>query len=82
MTKAKATKLEKIINYFANEWPTNVWEAKMQIHFEKEWEVRVYLNNNAYRHELNALMMLVNSNVTVAVYQEVDNNKKIFWRIW
>lgn len=82
MTKAKATKLEKIINYFANEWPTDVWEAKLHPYFEKEWKIEVKLNNSAYRHELNALMMVINNNVTSSVYQQMDDEGEIIWKIW
>ena len=82
MQKSKAIKLEKIINYFANEWSTNVWEAKLDLYFEKEWKIAVKLNNSAYRHELNALMMLINNNVTSSVYQEVDDEGEIIWKIW
>lgn len=82
MQKIKAKRLENVINYFANEFTNNVWEAELQHHFEKDWKVEVRLNNSAYRHELNALMMLVNSTITVSVFQEVDDNKQIVWKIW
>lgn len=82
MTKSKATKLTKIINYFANEWPDNVWEAELHTYFEKEYKVMVKLNKAAYRHELNALMLVINNNVTSSVYQEVDDKGEIVWKIW
>ena len=82
MTKSKATKLAKIINYFANEWPNNVWEAELHTYYEKEYKVIVKLNNSAYRHELNALMMVINNNVTSSVYQEVDDEGEIIWKVW
>lgn len=82
MTKSQATELAKVINYFANEYQNKVWDAKASNYFENEWKVEVRLNNSAFQHELNALMMIVNNNVTSAVYQEVDDNKEIYWKIW
>ena len=82
MQKSKAKELVKIINYFANEMAKNVWEAETEVHYKTDWEIKVYLKNSAYRHELSALMMLINSTITVSVFQEVDDSKLIFWRIW
>lgn len=82
MQKSKATKLAKVINYFANEWRTNAWEAELHPHFENKWKIVVKINNSAYRHELNALMMVINNNVTSAVYQEANDKGEIVWQIW
>lgn len=82
MNKMEAAKLAKVINYFANEMRDNVWEAEVKAHFTKNWVVKVHLNNTAYRHELNALMMIVDNTITASVFQEVDKENQIIWRAW
>ena len=82
MTEEKAKKLVEVLNFFSNENYCYCWESEASNYFEKEWKVEVRLTNSAYRHELNALMMLINNNVTSAVYPEVDDNQKIYWKIW
>lgn len=82
MQKSRASKLAKTINYFANEYGKEIWEANFHVYFEKEWCVEVELANGAFRHELNALMMVINSTIAASCHQRIDNNGEIIWAIW
>lgn len=82
MQKSKATKLAKIINYFANEWQTDLWEAEVSKFSGKEWQIKIKIKNSAYLSELHALMMVISYTITPSVYQRVDENNEIYWKLW
>lgn len=82
MQKSEATKLAKVINYFASVYRKEIWQANPRLYFEKEWCIEVELTNTAFRHELNALMMVINSTIVADCHQRIDNNGEIIWAIW
>lgn len=58
------------------------FECKICENVVDGYEVRVYVGNTAYDHELNALVMAIDGCLPVSVWQKVDENGKFYWKIW
>lgn len=82
MTKSKATELAKVINYFAAGYQGEVWQAEIYPGKEEDWKVEVKVRRLAFKHELNALMMVVDNTRFTSCSQRVDDNGELIWRIW
>lgn len=82
MQKSEATKLAKVINYFATGFQGKVWEAEINLCFGNEWKVEVKVCSTAFTHELNALMMIVANTQFTSCKQRVDDNGEIIWKVW
>ncbi len=42
----------------------------------------VYSANKVYRHEVNALMSVIDNLTSVVAEQSIDNKGRYIWRLW
>lgn len=82
MQKSEATKLANVINYFTKGFQGEVWQAEVHPCYEKEWKVVVKIRSRAFRHEINALMMVVENTRFTSCRQGVDDEGEIVWKVW
>lgn len=82
MTESDATRIANVINYFNEGYQNVVWKAEIKPDMGKEWKVVVRKENRAFKHELNALMMVIQSTMFTTCNQIVDDDGEIVWRIW
>lgn len=82
MQKSEATKLANVINYFAKGFQGEVWQAEVHPYMGKEWKVVVKVKNSVFRHEINALMLVVENTRFTSCRQVVDDEGDIVWKVW
>ena len=82
MTKSEATKLASVINYFTKGYQGEVWQAEIRPYYKKEWEVTAKLKSSAFKHELNAIMLVVENTRFTSCKQAVNIDGEIVWKIW
>lgn len=58
------------------------FECKICENAAEGYEVRVYLGNSAYRHEVDALVMAIDGCRHMTAWQRVDDEGNIYWKIW
>ena len=58
------------------------FECKIRQNLVNDYEVRVYLGNTAYKHEVGALVMAIEGCQRVSAWQRVDEDGEIFWILW
>ena len=82
MTESNATRLANVINYFNEGFQDEIWQAEIHPYMGKEWKIVVREKSAAYKHELNALMMVIQSTMFTSCNQVGVDEGEIIGKIW
>lgn len=55
---------------------------KIGVSLGNEYEVRIYIGNTAYMHEVLAFIAAIDGCLTMPAAQKIDGNGEIYWRLW
>lgn len=70
------------MEFLNDEQKNKPFKCEIRDNLAEGYEVRVHKGNTAYDHEVNALVMAIDGCLPVSAWQEVDENGKIYWKIW
>lgn len=70
------------MEYLKAERGSRLFEISVQEDTSLGTIVKVYNSNKVYRHEVNALMSVIDNLTSVVAEQSIDNKGRYIWRLW
>lgn len=70
------------MEFLNDERESKPFECKIRLSVTNDYEVRVYLGNSAYKHEVNALIMAVEGCQKISAWLTIDSKGETYWRLW
>lgn len=82
MRTKDAEKIIEFMEYLKAERGSRLFEISVQETTSLGTIINVYNSNKVYRHEVNALMSVIDNLTSVVAEQSIDNKGRYIWRLW
>ena len=82
MRTKDAEKIIEFMEYLKAERGSRLFEISVQETKSLGTIINVYNSNKVYRHEVNALMSVIDKLTSVVAEQSIDNKGRYIWRLW
>lgn len=82
MKKSTAKEVIKVCEFIQSNRESSLWHVELIEAYNKDYRVKVASRNTAYRHELNALVMVLDGCGVCCTMVDNDPDENLCWELF